>query len=68
LNRRQVFAEKLPHDIIGGQPLHYRPTADGKFLLYSVGWNEADDGGKESPHNQYGGITDYTQGDWVWKY
>jgi hypothetical protein len=61
------FIEKIPHDIIGGQPLLYRLTDDGKFLLYSVGWNEKDDGGKESPHNQFGGITDYTHGDWDWK-
>ena len=39
------FAEKLPHDIIGGQPLKYHRTADGQFVLYSVGWNEKDDGG-----------------------
>ncbi len=58
------FIETLPHDIIGGKPLHYRRTADGKFVLYSVGWNEKDDGGQDvstiSPH-------DFTQGDWVWK-
>ena len=60
------FIEKLPHDIIGGQPLHYRRTADGKFLLYSVGWNEIDDGGQESPTNSEGWIG-YTEGDWVWK-
>ena len=45
------FIEKLPHDIIGGQPLHYRrmdsfqAPAGKEFLLYSVGWNETDDGG-----------------------
>lgn len=60
------FLETLPHDIIGGQPLHYHETNDGTFLLYSIGWNEIDDGGEDSPHNQYGGITDYTRGDWVW--
>jgi hypothetical protein len=60
------FIEKLPHDIIGGQPLHYRRTGDGQFLLYSVGWNENDDGGQESPPNKNGG-TDFSQGDWVWK-
>jgi hypothetical protein len=54
------FIGNLPHDIIGGQPLIYRRTADGKFLLYSVGWNETDDGGKS-------GGTDFTRGDWVWK-
>ena len=39
------FMAKLPHDIINGQPLHYRRTSDGQFVLYSVGWNETDDGG-----------------------
>ena len=60
------FIEKMPHDIIGGQPFIYRATADGKFLLYSVGWNAKDDGGRASSPNQYGWI-DYTEGDWVWK-
>jgi hypothetical protein len=54
------FIGKLPHDIIGGDPLNYRATFDGKFLLYSVGWNEKDDGGKD-------GGTDFTKADWVWK-
>lgn len=61
------FIERLPHDIIGGQPLHYRRTSDGKFLLYSVGWNETDDGGQPSPAGRNGWI-DYTKGDWVWQY
>jgi hypothetical protein len=60
------FMEKLPHDIIGGQPLHYRRTDDGKFLLYSVGWNETDDGGQVSLTKD--GDIDYTRGDWVWCY
>ncbi len=60
------FIEKLPHDIIGGQPLHYRRTVDGKFLLYSIGWDETDDGGADSPPAKNGG-TDYATGDWVWK-
>ncbi len=60
------FIEKLPHDIIGGQPLHFQRTDNGKFLLYSIGWNETDDGGQTSPMDQYGAI-DYNRGDWVWK-
>jgi len=55
------FIEKLPHDIIGGQPLHYRRTESGKFLLYSIGWNETDDGGVP------GILSDPKQGDWIWK-
>jgi hypothetical protein len=50
------FAQKLPHDLIGGQPLKYRRTAEAKFLLYSIGWNEKDDNG--DPDKQ--------KDDWVW--
>jgi len=53
-----VFAKSLPHDLVTGQPLKYRRTEDGKFLLYSVGWNETDDGGVRSK--------DREKGDWVW--
>jgi hypothetical protein len=60
------FIEKLPHDIIGGQPLHYRRTDDGKFLLYSVGWNETDDGGQVVLKPD--GSEDREKGDWVWQY
>jgi hypothetical protein len=72
------FLEKIPHDIINGEPLHYRRTDDppsqssgaasGQFVLYSVGWNETDDGGVvvfgkgETP-----GV-DTSKGDWVWRY
>ena len=59
------FIESLPHDIINGQPLHYRPTPDGKFLLYSVGWNETDDGGKAAFTKN--GNVDPLKGDWVWE-
>ena len=60
------FLEKIPHDLIGGQPLHYRRTADGKFLLYSLGWNETDDGG-QTVLNQDGNLS-REKGDWVWQY
>jgi len=60
------FIGKLPHDIIGGQPLHYRRTDDGKFLLYSVGWNETDDGGQVVLKPD--GSEDREKGDWVWQY
>ncbi len=52
--------DKLPHDIIGGQPLKYHRTADGQFMLYSIGWNEMDDGGQLS-------LFPYDKGDWCWQ-
>ena len=60
------FIAKLPHDIINGQPLHYRRTADGQFVLYSVGWNEKDDDGVVGLTK--GGSVDIAKGDWVWRY
>jgi len=66
------FIEKLPHDIINGQPLHYRRTGDGKFVLYSVGWNEKDDGGtvvfRKDSFREYSSAVDTDSGDWVWQY
>ncbi|HZL13267.1 MAG TPA: hypothetical protein VFC85_03915, partial [Verrucomicrobiae bacterium] len=60
------FMETLLHDLIGGQPLIYRPTGDGKFLLYSVGWNEKDDGGIDSSEIK-NASSPFAEGDWVWK-
>ena len=53
------FIENLPHDLVGGQPLKYRRTEDGGYLLYSVGWNEKDDGGVIGKSRE--------EGDWVWE-
>jgi len=61
------YLAKLPPDIITGQPLKYRPTEDGHFLLYSVGWNERDDGGTVAL-NVSKQASDPRKGDWVWRY
>ncbi len=60
--RLSDLAVPLPMDVIGGQPLHYRRTADGGYVLYSVGWNARDDGGDPGQ-----GKDALTQGDWVWR-
>lgn len=60
------FISALPHDIIGGQPLHYQRTTNENFLLYSVGWNETDDGGKIISKKD--GKIDQENSDWVWHY
>jgi hypothetical protein len=72
------FMAKIPHDIIGGQPsqssgpasqpLHYRRTSDGQFVLYSVGWNETDDGGVMVLYKDSSDRVDISKGDWVWRY
>ncbi len=61
------FIDSIPHDIINGQPLIYRRKDNGNFLLYSVGWNEKDDGGKMAVIGpQKSQHVDIEQGDWVW--
>ena len=59
------FVGKLPHDIIGGKPLRYQRTADGRFTLYSIGWNEEDEGGKITLRED--GSVEYDSFDWVWE-
>jgi hypothetical protein len=59
------FIAALPHDLITGQPLKYRRTDDGRFLLYSVGWNETDDRGAVVLKKS--GQPDPEKGDWAWQ-
>jgi len=61
------FIEPIPHDIIDGQPLHYRRLEDGEFHLYSVGWDGQDDAGTPEDTRQMFHSPQPT-GDWVWQY
>jgi hypothetical protein len=60
----------VPIDCMDGQPLRYRPNADGTFLLYSVGENGKDDGGDPSLEKGVTGSYFSWQNahalDWVW--
>lgn len=58
----------LPHDLMNGEPYHYKLQPDGKYLLYSVGWNQIDEGGKVVylPSSSPNPSIDWKQGDWVW--
>ncbi len=64
------FIKAIPNDVIDGKPLRYRLKPDGGYVVYSVGWNQADDGGeigwKKSTGDKVSNV-DITQGDWVWQ-
>jgi hypothetical protein len=47
-------------DSMTGQPFVYRITTDSRYLLYSVGADATDDGGKRSKQDFY------AKKDWVW--
>ena len=59
------FISTLPHDVLTGADYKYRRNENGSFVLYSVGWNEKDDGGITALKDK---SMDMTQGDWVWEY
>jgi hypothetical protein len=61
-----AYIDALPHDIMTGDPYHYRLRPDGAFLLYSVGWNQVDDGGRVVHQKKKSNAIDYKEGDWVW--
>lgn len=57
----------LPIDPANGEPLHYKPNADGTFLLYSVGEDGKDDGGDSNPTPAHSMQDSWFRGrDWVW--
>jgi hypothetical protein len=60
------FVARLPRDIITGQPLKYRLNGTGQYILYSVGWNETNDGGAIAAIKSGEDIA-AEEGDWVWR-
>jgi hypothetical protein len=50
----------IPHGVIEGSDYIYRAIDSDHFVLYSVGWDEKDDGGTP------GALLFSREGDWVW--
>jgi hypothetical protein len=62
---------RIPTDVIDGRPLRYRRLDRGRYLLYSVGWNQTDEGGQvaertgpDRPWEE--SLQIRAEGDWVW--
>lgn len=62
----------LPLDPANGEPMKYRKTADGRYKLWSVGFDLADDGGKGPAKGVEGDAAKPSnikyRGDWGWEY
>jgi len=65
-----AFLERIPNDPIDGQHIRYKLSGDDGYVLYSIGWNGVDDGGKLASKKEYKGarhmIIDINNGDWIW--
>jgi len=59
------FLDPVPVDPVNGLSLHYRPIEGGRFVLYSVGSDLDDDGGRFPPVERAQRGVDC---DWVWGY
>ena len=68
-----AFVPKLPLDTLSGIPLGYRRTEDGRYMIWSAGFDGTDDNGKIGTSSKaverltYVEYTNY-KGDWVWQY
>jgi hypothetical protein len=65
------FLSGVPRDVASGQPFRYRRTGDGRFVLYAIGSDGVDDGGRPAKvefdwQGSLGGRSG--PGDWVWSY
>ena len=70
------FLEQIPNDVIDAKPLRYHRDPNGGYVVYSIGWNQTDDGGqlfwdkgqsRDAERLRYKEPRlDFTKGDWVW--
>jgi hypothetical protein len=61
------FLSKPTPDLMTGEPLHYKPGPGDSYVLYSVGWNEIDDGGSAVDPKRPARKDSPDAADWVWK-
>lgn len=59
------FGDALLPDTCDGHPLKYRRVAPDRFVLYGVGWDEADDVGTTASNPDSTALPS-ARGDWVW--
>jgi hypothetical protein len=69
---RLADGKPLPPDPMDGKPMRYRKTADGRYALWSVGFDGKDDGGKRMLNEKKPEDTKFHDagyvGDWVWDF
>jgi hypothetical protein len=69
---RLADGKPLPPDPMDGKPMRYRKTPDGKYALWSIGFDGKDDAGKRVFDDKKSENIKFTDekyvGDWVWDF
>jgi len=60
-----TFMKQMPLDIITGQPIRYR-RKENIFLLYSLGWEQRDEGGLQTLPGEASESAFSIKGNWTW--
>ncbi|MDB6125000.1 MAG: hypothetical protein JWQ71_3993 [Pedosphaera sp.] len=60
------FITQIPSDVFSGEPIKYRRIDETHFVLYSIGWNQKDDGGVTAMSKGSTPNIELKEGDWVW--
>lgn len=62
------YLDHVPNDPITGEPYRYMQLSKDRFVLYSPGWDQKDDGGNPATTKGTKFEQDPKAGDWIWKY
>lgn len=66
------YLEQVPVDLPDSQPMRYRVNSNGRYVVWSVGFDRKDDQGKVNLGTQSKTLNDIYksdyQGDWAWQY
>ena len=62
-----TYLASVPTDVMDGKPLRYTRNGTNNFTLYSIGWDEKDDGGTPLNRKKLVVSSEAEDGDWVWK-
>ncbi len=61
-----AFLANPPMDLVTGEPYHYHLQPNSTYLLYSLGWDQKDDGGAPSTGQNGSQGPGADKGDWTW--
>ncbi len=63
-----AYLDRVSADLMDGAPMRYQMTYEGRYRLWSVGWDGVDDDGQFAWSSAHQHRQSTTQDDWPWQY